>query len=137
MAARKASRKGGVDYATVRELALALPDVSDSSKLRGISFKARGKLLACKAVHRSAESESLLVRVGALERDRLIAAQPQIYYVTPHYLAYESVLVRLANIEGKDLQTLFAHAWQFVAGSAPKIRKTAKKKRADSVFRYL
>jgi hypothetical protein len=137
MAARKTSRKGGVDYATVRELALALPDVKDSSKLRGISFKARGKLLACKAVHRSAEPESLLVRVGASERDRLIAAQPQTYYVTSHYLAYESVLVRLASIDNKGLQALFSGAWHFVTEKAASPSKLAKRKKIVSVFRYL
>lgn len=130
-------KPGVIDYAMVRQAAVDLPEVIDSSTLRGIAFKARGKLLACKAVHRSAEPESLVVRVGATERDRLIAARPNTYYVTPHYLAYESVLVRLGNIDQKELRTLFAHAWQFVTGSAPKIRKTAKKKRADSVFRYL
>jgi hypothetical protein len=134
---RKTSRKGGVDYATVRELALALPQVIDSSRLRGIAFKVRGKLLACKAIHRSAEPESLVVRIGRRERDRLIAAEPDIYYLTPHYLVHESVLVRLANIDAKALAALFASAWQFVAGEAAGVRKAAKKKRAVSVFRYL
>jgi hypothetical protein len=129
--------KGGVDYAMVRELALALPEVTDSSTLRGIAFKARGKLLACKAIHRSAEPESLIVRVGNTERDRLLAAEPGTYYLTPHYLKTESVLVRLANIDRQALAALFALARQFVAGQAAGVRKAAKKKKAVSVFRYL
>jgi hypothetical protein len=112
--ARKTSRKGGVDYETVREVALALPDVQDSSTLRGIAFKARGKLLACKAVHRSAESDSLVVRVNTIDRDRLIAAAPEIYYLTPHYLLHSSVLVRLKVINRKALESLLRTAWQFV-----------------------
>jgi hypothetical protein len=115
--ARKTSRKGGVDYGIVRELAVALPDVQDSSTLRGIAFKARGKLLACKAVHRSAEPESLMVRVAAIDRDRLIAATPEIYYLTPHYLLHSSVLVRLKLINRKALQSLLRTAWQFVTAS--------------------
>jgi len=134
---RRTSRKGGVDYATVRELALALPQVTDSSTLRGIAFKRRGKLLACKAIHRSAEPESLMVRVGNAARDRVIAADPATYYLTPHYLTNESVLVRLANIDAQALAALFTVAWQFVAGQAAAVRKAAKKKRAVSVFRYL
>ena len=133
----KTAGKGGVDYATVRKLALALPEVVDSSTLRGIAFKARGKLLACKAIHRSAEPESLVVRVGSRERDRLIAAAPGIYYLTPHYLAFESVLVRLAKVDAKALAALFANAWEFVAGNAAAVRKTRRKKRAVSIFRYL
>jgi hypothetical protein len=137
MTARKASPQDGVDYATVRALALAHAEVVDSSTLRGISFKARGKLLACKAIHRSAEPESLMVRVGAAERDRLIAAQPGIYYVTAHYLAYDSVLVRLASIDAKGLRAVFSAAWHFVAESAVSRRKPAKRKKSVSVFRYL
>lgn len=135
--ARKTIRKGGVDYATVRELALALPGVIDSSSLRGIAFKARGKLLACKAIHRSAEPESLLVRVGASERDRLIGADPAAFYLTPHYQAYGSVLVRLANIDRKVLQAVFDSALKFAGEAAPARPRKVGRKRAGSVFRYL
>jgi predicted enzyme related to lactoylglutathione lyase len=134
---RKPSRHGEVDYATVRELALTLPEVTDSSTLRGMAFKARGKLLACKAVHRSAEPQSLMVRVGTGERDRLIGTEPEIYYMTPHYLASEAVLVRLTRIDRTALQALFAIAWQFVAGTAAARRKSAKRRKTASVFRYL
>jgi predicted enzyme related to lactoylglutathione lyase len=134
---RKPSRRSGVDYATVRELALALPGVSDGSTLRGIAFKAGGKLLACKAYNRSAEPESLMVRVGRAERDRLIAREPDTYYLTPHYLAYECVLVRLANVDRKALAAVFAAALHFVVQTPAKVRKAARKKKAGSVFRYL
>jgi predicted enzyme related to lactoylglutathione lyase len=134
---RRASRQSGVDYATVRELALGLPDVVDSATLRGISYKARGKLLACKAIHRSAEPETLMVRVGAADRDRLIGAEPHRYYLTAHYLAYESVLVRLASIDRKGLQTLLRLAWNFVTAAAASARRPPKRKKTASVFRYL
>jgi hypothetical protein len=134
---RKALRKAGVDYATVRELALGLPDVVDSSTLRGIAFKARGKLLACKAINRSAEPDTLMVRVGAAHRDRLIEAEPDCYYLTAHYLANESVLVRLASLDRQGLQALLQLAWIFVTATSPSARRPAKRKKAASVFRYL
>ena len=134
----KRAGKRGVDYGTVRELALGLPGVVDASSLRGMGFKSGGRLLACKAIHRSAEPESLMVRVGNKERDRLIATEPATFYLTPHYLAHECVLVRLAQIDRKALQALFKASLEFIAGSAPgRARKKAKKKRAASVFRYL
>jgi hypothetical protein len=43
------------DFALVREIALALPDVKDATTPRGFALKLRGKLLACEAIHRSAE----------------------------------------------------------------------------------
>jgi hypothetical protein len=135
--APKAVPKRGVNYEAVRELALALPDVVDSSTLRGIQFKARGKLMACKAINRSAEPESLMVRVGAAEVDRLITALPQACYVTPHYRLYESILVRLASIDRKSLQDILAAAWKFVTAAPARKTKPAKRKKAASVFRYL
>jgi hypothetical protein len=134
---RKTSRKAGVDYATVRELALGLPDVVDSSTLRGVAYKAHGKLLACKAINRSAEPETLMVRVGAADRDRLIAAEPDCYYLTAHYLINESVLVRLARIDRKGLQALLQLAWKFVTAKSTTPRRPTKRKKAASVFRYL
>ncbi len=134
---RKTSRKAGADYATVRELALGLPDVIDSSTLRGIAFKVHGRLLACKAIHRSAEPETLMVRVGIADRDRLIAAEPDSYYLTAHYMTNESVLVRLASVDRQGLQALLQLAWKFVTATAASSRKPAKRKKAASVFRYL
>ena len=133
-APRKAARKSGVDYATVREVALALPDVVASSTQRGLAFKARGKLLACKAVNRSAEPETLVMKVGAAERDRLLASLPQACYLTPHYAAYESVLVRLAKVDRKTLRELFGIAWNFVTATPA---KAARRRKPGSVFKYL
>jgi hypothetical protein len=134
---RKVSRKAGVDYATVRVLALALPEVVDSSKLRGVAFKARGKLLACKAIHRTAEPETLMVRVGAAARDSLLAADPDRYYLTAHYQAHEVVLVRLARVDRRGLQEVLQLAWNFVTVPSKSVRRPAKRKKAASVFRYL
>jgi hypothetical protein len=134
---RKTSRKAGVDYATVRELALGLPDVVDSSTLRGIAFKEGGRLLGCKAIHRSAEAETLMLRVGAAQRDRLIEAEPDCYYLTAHYMASESVLVRLASIDRQGLQAVLQLALNFVTAASTRARRTPKRKKAASVFRYL
>lgn len=128
-------RKSEVDYATVRELALTLPGVVDGLTVRGISFKAGGKLLACKAIHRSAEPESLVVRVGTGERDRLIATEPEIYYLTPHYLTSEVVLVRMSGIDREGLRELFEVALQFVTAKPASARKLPKRKKAPAAFR--
>ena len=130
-APRKGRAKVGVGYDTVRELAVALPDVVESSTYGAISFKARGKLLACKAINRSAEPDTLMVRVGTGERDRLLAAKPEVCYLTPHYQASESVLVRMNQVDRKTLQEILGLAWNFVT------LKPAKRRKSGSVFRYL
>lgn len=52
-----------IDFDVVRELALALPEVEASTIHGAPSLKVRGKLLACPALHRSAEPDTLAVRL--------------------------------------------------------------------------
>jgi hypothetical protein len=126
--------KRRVDFETVRNLALTLPDVKDTSTVRGLSFKVRGKLFACKAIHRSAEPGTLLARVGSVERDRLMAEHPSVYYLTAHYQEYECVLVRLASINHKGLQEVLERAWKFVTSAPVRTSQHVKRKR-PRVFR--
>jgi len=98
----------------VRELAEALPDVVHTASSRGEGWKVRGKLMACQAVHRSAQPNSLMARVSASERERLIAADPEIYYITEHYEKHPAVLVRLARIGRRELERLLKLSWQYV-----------------------
>jgi hypothetical protein len=70
-----------MEFDAVRELARSLPGIVESTS-RGVwSLKFRGKLLACPAIRLD-------------QRAELIAADPDVYYITDHYLKYPSVLVR-------------------------------------------
>ena len=62
-----------VDLDVVRELALALPDVEESTSWGATSFKVGGRLFACEAIHSSAEDGTLMVRIDTnLRADELI-----------------------------------------------------------------
>jgi hypothetical protein len=107
-----------LDLDVVRAIAMALPDV-DESTMHGVpSFKVRGKLLACPALHKSADPESLVVRIGLAERTQLIASEPDTYYLTPHYSKYPMVLVRLSHIDQTSLRGLLKKAWSFADAKA-------------------
>jgi len=56
-----------IDFDVVREIALALPDVEESTIHRAPSLKVRGKLLTCPALHVSAEPNSLMVRTDLID----------------------------------------------------------------------
>jgi hypothetical protein len=122
-----------VDFETVRELALALPEVQQASPWGALGFKARGKLMACQAIHSSAEPDTLMVRIDKNLRDELLASEPSVYYLTPHYENYPSVLVRLARTNRNALKKLLGVSWLFVTSDAPKggakRNKTATTKR--------
>jgi hypothetical protein len=66
------------------------------------------------ALHKSAEPNSLAVRIGVDQRAGLIAAEPSVYYVTDHYVNYPTVLVRLSGIHPDALRDLLGMAWSFV-----------------------
>jgi CO/xanthine dehydrogenase Mo-binding subunit len=46
----------------------------------------------------AAEPNTLAVRIDFDQRAELMAAEPDVYYVTDHYLNYPTVLVRLSRI---------------------------------------
>ena len=103
-----------MSFDAVRKIGLALPGVEASTAWGAPALKVRGKLLACVPTHRSAEPNSLLVRVDFNDRAELLAAAPDVYYVTDHYLGYTAVLVRLSRVTPDVLRDLLAMAYKFV-----------------------
>jgi hypothetical protein len=116
-------RRSNVGFDLVAEAARVIPDVEEVASPRGRGLKIRGKLLACQAIHKSAEPNSLMVRIGSDEREVLLATQPDTYYLTDHYRGYPAILVRLSKIRRKALGELLEIAAEFVG---------AKKRRAAS-----
>jgi hypothetical protein len=99
-----------VDFDTVRKLAHEIGAVEECTVHGAPSLKVRGKLLACIAVHKSAEPGSLVVRIDANQRAKLIASASDVYYVTDHYVNYPTVLVRLSRIQPDALRELLGIA---------------------------
>jgi hypothetical protein len=110
------SKKHGstINFDTVWKIGLALPSVEEGTAYGAPALKVRGKLMACVPTHRSAEPGSLAVRVGFDDRAELLAADPDVYYVTDHYLNYTSVLVRLSLVTPDVLRDLLGMAHKFV-----------------------
>jgi hypothetical protein len=120
-----------IDFDVVREIALALPDVTEGTLHDAPTLKVSGRLLTCPALHNSAEPNSLVVRVGFDQRAKLLAGRPNVYYLTDHYLNYPTVLVRLDRIDRSSSKDLLSMAWRFV-GSKRKASKRRMAKRLTS-----
>ena len=114
-----------INFDAVRALALALPGVEESTAYGFPAFKVRGELLACIPVNRSAEPDSLAVRISFERRADLLADAPDIYYVKDHYLNHPIVLVRLTRIHPDALRDLLGMAYQFVTAKKRPRRKHA------------
>ena len=105
---------GILNFDTVRELGLALPDVVDGTAYGAPALKLGGKLLACIPVNKSAELNSIVVHIDLEQRAELLRQQPDIYYITDHYAPHATVLVRLSRITRADLRELLRDAHRVV-----------------------
>ena len=121
--------KNKIDFDTVRRIALGMADVEESTTYGSPALKIRGKLLACIPVHRSAEPDSLAVRIDFDYRAELLAVAPDVYYLTYHYVNYPVVLVRLSRIQVGALRDLLGVAWRFVTAKTPGAKSTVRRQK--------
>lgn len=122
--------KKAVTFDAVRKIGLTFPGVDESLAYGAPALKVRGQLMACIPSHHSAEKDSLVVRVDFDDRAELLAAAPDIYYLTDHYIGYTGVLVRLRRINPGALRDLLGMAYKFVCrkakSAAPKRKPTRR-----------
>ena len=116
--ARRSSTTSTASTDVLREIALRFPDVEDATTERGIAFKARGRLLVCSAINEAAEPGSLVIRIGAEQRARLMAAYPSALYLPEHYAKHPAVLARLERLDRESLRDILGAAWLFVTEKA-------------------
>jgi len=107
----------------VVRLASDLPGVERSTAYGSPALKVNGKMFACIPTHRSAEPDSLAIRVGFTDRDELIAADPATFYLKDHYVNYACVLVRLRRIHEDALRDLLRMGWRFMSATRPRVHR--------------
>jgi hypothetical protein len=104
----------------VREIALALPGVTEDQWYGTPGYKVAGKGF----LRLRTEAEGGLVvfvpHVG--EKEALLAANPEAYYTTPHYDGYPAILVNLAAADLVELRELITESWRIKA--PVKLRKS-------------
>ena len=95
----------------VREVALALPEVTEETSFGTPSFKVKGKFMA----RLKEDFETLVVRMPFAEREGCLAEEPELFYITDHYLNWPGVLVRLEVASVERLRELIEGAWRMQA----------------------
>ena len=119
-----ATRKATDIFARARRLGLALDDVEEGTSFGAPALKVGGAMFACIPTNKSAEPDSLVVRLSFTERDLRLSFAPAIYYLKPHYEGYECVLARVKLLDDDELRELLETGWQFVRS-----KKATKTKR--------
>jgi hypothetical protein len=111
-----------VDAATVRRLALALPQTEDRSTALRLAFEVRGKGFAWsfnERVHpkkpRVPRLDVLAVRCALETKEMLVEAASDRFFDDDHYRGFPAVLVRLDAIDRDELAGLLRGAWRQVA----------------------
>ena len=93
----------------VREIALRLPNVADGMSYGAPALKVGGKHLI---VRWREDLNAIVVKTTFDEREELTAEQPDVYFITDHYLNYEWVLVNLSTVSHSALEAMILRAHQ-------------------------
>lgn len=100
----------------VRDIALALPGVEEGTSYGTPAFKVKGKLFA--RLHQ--DGETLVLRCEAEEREVLLAARPELFFLTDHYRDHPWVLARFGRASEGELVAMLEDAH---ARAAPRPRR--------------
>jgi hypothetical protein len=106
------------NLARVRAIATKLPDVEEGTTFGFPAFKVNGTAFAWFPKKKEVEPGSLGVRMSILERDHRVFANPKVFYVTPHYRDYTSVLARVELMSAAALRALLESGYEFVVSTA-------------------
>jgi len=99
-------------YQRYLKIALALPGTEESTGFGTPAVRVRGKFISR---WRTEAEGALAIRCDFLDRQMLLQAQPDVFFVTDHYLNYPMILVRLDKIRPDALSDLFERAWRRAA----------------------
>lgn len=97
-----------VDWKTVELFGLSLKGVASAASYGEPSLKV-GKALVAR--HRIADNSIVLKSVDHDERDVLIEAQPDVYFLEDHYQGYDIVLARLGHASLEDIAPFIERTW--------------------------
>jgi hypothetical protein len=116
-----------VTWDDVKAVAMALPEVEESTSYGARAWKVRKKTFAWARPLRKTEikqlggfepegsatrGDILGVRVPDEEtKQALVSSRPEIYFTTPHFEGHASVLVVLERIPRADLEDAIVEAW--------------------------
>ena len=123
-------KRSGFDAAIA--IGRTLPGVEVTTTWGASALKVRGKMFACVAINKSAEPNSMVVRMDMAQRDLLIEEDPATYYLTDHYVDYPCVLVRLSRVSAESLSDLIRGAHRFISATTTSARRSSGVKRRNT-----
>ncbi len=105
-----------INYETVRQIARALPNVEDGRSYGAPALKV-GKTMF---VRLREDINAVVLKTTFEEREELMAADPDVYYITDHYLNYEYVLVSLELVTQEALEDMIRRSYNITLAKKSK-----------------
>jgi hypothetical protein len=99
-------------YERYLKIALALPGAEAVTSYGTPGVKIKGKILSR---WRTEAEGALAIRCDFLDRQILLQIQPDVFFLTDHYLNYPMILVRLNKVSKDVLTDVTERAWRLVA----------------------
>lgn len=100
------------DAEDVRRIALSLPDTTEKIAWGMPTFRVAGKMFATLPE----DETSMAVRCPKEERDELVLAEPEKFWIAGHEAQFAWVRVRLAALEDEtELRDVLADSWRQAA----------------------
>jgi len=90
----------------MRSILLPLPGVIEKMHVDDPAFYVNKKIFA------NVKLKDQLVALHTLERDKWMAANPDTFFITNHYLNYKYMLVRVETVSPEVLKGLLMMAWR-------------------------
>lgn len=110
----------GVSYPEVIRLGRAFAGVEESTSYGTPALKVGGVLMT----RLWEDGETLVLRTTFVDRDLLMQADPDVYFLTDHYRNYPCVLVRLPRIQREELRERLEEAWGRAQAARPGKRRS-------------
>jgi hypothetical protein len=99
-------------YARYVKLAKRFPGVEESTAYGTPALKVKGKILSR---WRTEAEGALALYCDFIDREMLLQADPEVFFLTDHYRDYPMVLIRLDKVRSAALPDLIERAWRMRA----------------------
>ncbi|HEY6515764.1 MAG TPA: hypothetical protein VIY50_06440 [Steroidobacteraceae bacterium] len=110
--ARKISAAITRAYDRFLRIALAMPGAEAATSYGTPAIKVKGKLLSR---WRTEAEGALAIRCDFLDRQILLLAQPDVFFLTDHYRDYPMILMRIDKASRAAMTDAVERAWRLVA----------------------
>ena len=102
-----------VTAADVRRIALSLPETTEKPSYGTPGFRVKDKLFL--RIRSEADGGLVVFVPDLVDKDALLASDSEVFFTTPHYDGYPTVLIHLDKVGLDELTELITDSWRVKA----------------------